>query len=968
VNRRLVLILLGLTLLAFALRVYRLHSQSLWYDEGFSVHLAGQGLTAITTGELNPPLYHYLLHFWLPLAGRSEFAVRFLSVVFGALLVPLVARLGCHLFDAPTGFLAALFTAVAPFHLHYSQEARMYALVTFLVVLSSYLLLRALQNPGSRWLWLGYGLASLAALYTHYYAFLVLAAQFVYCVLRAAYCVLRDRKHAVRNTQYTTHSASHVSRFTLCFLLLSLAYLPWLPYLLDHYRQQTASYWPSVLSLSFLIQRTLEAFTTGSYLEGPVVGYVALGYGLLMGLGVVLGLWGDLRKPPSPLPGLGRERGGGARGRAISGTLFLALSLVVPFVLVYLLVHDRPKFSPRYLLVIWPAFTLLVARGVRALLPDVMPVRSLKAVKAWPVVLRASWVALALLLVLGTAVYANERLYFDQTYGRDDFRGVAAYLTEHAGPDDVILLESGHVYPVFTYYYPRGNWYPVPSRLTPSPSVEDILTYDVARELNPVLAGRDEVWVLLWQHEVVDPNGVLLTLLDWAFEPRPVKGSFHGLELRRYRVPPGGQLPESITFTQSVESEIAGDLVLRGYAMASPSTPSGGTLEVLLGWKALRPMETIYKLSLRLRDSQGLEWAKYDARLAGFWYPTDRWKPGEEVYGRHRLSIPPGTPPGPYRLDMVIYRHPDQSHVKTISLGEVVVSEPDHFPTASELHPSRSLWADWEGLRLLGYELEPRKVSPGDQVILTLYWETSGKPALDYLLWTDLGRAQTRPLAEAYPTSRWPVGAVLVTRHRLIVPPRAEPGDLELRVALADQAGRPLDPSVALTSVRVLPQTRIFEVPGSIQHPRQVAFGGIIQLLGYDLEMDQGPGARDQGLRTEVRPASILRLTLYWQALAESETSHSVFTHLLDADSQIWAQHDGVPAGGTRPTTGWLPGEVIVDRHDLRVPPGALPGTYILEIGLYDPLTGERLPAIEPDGRRLPDDRVILQALSLEEP
>ncbi len=956
------LLLLGLTLLAFTLRVYRLDYQSLWYDEGFSVNLAGQGLAAITAGELNPPLYHYLLHFWLLPAGPSEFAVRFPSAVFGTLLVPLVARLGRLLFDPLTGLLGAVLATAEPFHIYYSQEARMYAMITFLAALSSYLLLRALDEPGDRRLWFGYWLASLVAIYTHYYAFLVLAAQGLYVILlslplkaregRTAYPVPRTVNRGRRSTHY-------VLRFTFCSFLLALAYLPWLPFLADHFRQQTASYWPGIISLPFLAQRTLEAFTGGEYLQGPAAGYVVGGYGLLLALGLVAGL-GEALRPRQAERALANSR---------FRTIYAVLYWVVPFVLTYALVHNRPKFSPRYLLVIWPAFALLVARGLRALVRSDhlgCPIARCEGVERLKRLPRTAFAlcnlpaALALLCVLATRAYAAHRLYFDPALAREDFRGVATYLAQHAAPDEVILLESGHFYPVFTYYYPRDNWYPVPSRTAPSPSVDDIVTYDVARQLNPILAGRRGVWVVLWQNEVVDPNDVLLTLLDWTCEPVPVERAFHGVEVRHYRVPPGARLPEAITFTRVVESQIGDDLVLRGYATPSPTVPSGGTLEVLLGWKALRSMETLYKLSLRLHDHQGIQWAQYDARLAGFWYPTYRWKPGEEVYGQHRLPIPPGTPPGRYRLDMIVYRHPDGAHVKTLSLGEVTVAEPERFPAADELTPPHLLRATWEALQLLGYDLGPQTVAPGGSVTLTLFWEAQARPVRDYRLRIELGEAGTYPLAEDYPTFRWPAGAALMTRHRLVVPPDTPPGELELRVALADPAGRgPVGPVVTLATVQVTAQERLFTVPDTIQYLRRVDFGlagdsgSVARLLGYDLAFDEGERK--------------LVLTLYWQGLAEMRTGYTVFTHLLDAENRIWAQHDGPPAGGTRPTTSWLPGEVIVDRHELTVKPGAPSGTYVLEIGLYDALTGERLPAIEPDGHRLPGDRVILETLTLRE-
>src|SRR5512136_2892438 len=95
-TRTLPVAIAAITLVAFALRVYHLSGQSLWYDEGFSVYLAQKSLAEITTrtaADIQPPVYYYLLHAWMLFVGRSEFAVRLLSVIFGTLSIPLVYRL-----------------------------------------------------------------------------------------------------------------------------------------------------------------------------------------------------------------------------------------------------------------------------------------------------------------------------------------------------------------------------------------------------------------------------------------------------------------------------------------------------------------------------------------------------------------------------------------------------------------------------------------------------------------------------------------------------------------------------------------------------------------------------------------------------------------------------------------------------------------------------------------------------------
>jgi hypothetical protein len=108
-----------------------------------------------------------------------------------------------------------------------------------------------------------------------------------------------------------------------------------------------------------------------------------------------------------------------------------------------------------------------------------------------------------------------------------------------------------------------------------------------------------------------------------------------------------------------------------------------------------------------------------------------------------------------------------------------------------------------------------------------------------------------------------------------------------------------------------------------------------------------------------VAPGGAVQLTLYWLATGRLDKSYKVFTHLLDASERIAAQQDNVPVGGQRPTTGWVSGEIIVDPYTLTVKPDAAPGDYVLEIGLYEAITGDRLPVRAAAGQPL-GDRLLL--------
>jgi hypothetical protein len=116
-----------------------------------------------------------------------------------------------------------------------------------------------------------------------------------------------------------------------------------------------------------------------------------------------------------------------------------------------------------------------------------------------------------------------------------------------------------------------------------------------------------------------------------------------------------------------------------------------------------------------------------------------------------------------------------------------------------------------------------------------------------------------------------------------------------------------------------------------------------------------------------VRRGQQIEITLIWKALGETLLEYSGFVHVLGAGESMVGQHDGVPAGGQRATSGWLPGEYVTDRRLVEVRPDAPAGDYSMAIGLYDPATGKRLPVVSTAGK-VDQDRLFLpSALSVGE-
>ncbi len=180
-------------IVATGLRFYRLDAQSFWNDEGNSARIAERSLALITegaAGDIHPPLYYYLLHFWRGAFGSSEFALRSLSAVLGILLVGLTYLIARQVFDHGVGVLAALIAAINPFQVYYSQEARMYMLLAVIGAAATWVLLSLLvkwsssQVAKSRRIPFVIAQLSLvilyaAGLYTHYAFPFIIATHFV---------------------------------------------------------------------------------------------------------------------------------------------------------------------------------------------------------------------------------------------------------------------------------------------------------------------------------------------------------------------------------------------------------------------------------------------------------------------------------------------------------------------------------------------------------------------------------------------------------------------------------------------------------------------------------------------------------------------------------------------------------------------------------------------------------------------
>jgi uncharacterized membrane protein len=210
------LCLVLILLLGWTLRTHDLDKRSLWEDEGWTMLLSkGPGVDDVTetlVDDQHPPLFFLLFRGWRNLTGESEFATRYFSVLISMIAVALIAQLGRELFTPTAGLLAALLLALADNHIDLAQEVRHYSQLATFVILSSLCYVRWWRHP-TRTNRIGYVLASIALLYTHYLGGYVLIAQVIHALL-----TVRPRRRL----------------FEAMFLFgaICLGFLPWLPVVL----------------------------------------------------------------------------------------------------------------------------------------------------------------------------------------------------------------------------------------------------------------------------------------------------------------------------------------------------------------------------------------------------------------------------------------------------------------------------------------------------------------------------------------------------------------------------------------------------------------------------------------------------------------------------------------------------------------------------------------------------------------
>ena len=165
------------------LRLYHLDFNSFWLDEA-ATHVFAQQSTGdywqllSSLGEVHPPLFYLVEKIILPF-GTSEFLYRLFPALFGIATIPLFYMIGKKLFGWPVGIIMAALITFSPFHIQYSQDARMYTMLLFITALALIFYSEALESNNKNY-WISFGLVSALAIWTHFMAFIFIGALILY--------------------------------------------------------------------------------------------------------------------------------------------------------------------------------------------------------------------------------------------------------------------------------------------------------------------------------------------------------------------------------------------------------------------------------------------------------------------------------------------------------------------------------------------------------------------------------------------------------------------------------------------------------------------------------------------------------------------------------------------------------------------------------------------------------------------
>lgn len=589
-------------LAAFVLAIHGIGAQSFWYDEVYSVMLAQRGAANVirqtASLDFNTPLHYLMLTAWTAAAGTGEFSARLLSVC--ATVVGAALAAACFK-RGRTAALAAV--ALSPMLISVAQEARMYAVATMFCTLACVAWLRATRSTQTRD-WLVWAAASLLAFGTHILGAAVFGAQAL------AWIFLWLRRRSVFPNAY--RAPLFASALAAAPMLAFVAYIL-------SFGNRYAVAFDSRLPFFDTLLRSAAAWSLPQLEPAAWIGVFALISVAMLGAAL---------------------RGPGWRAAALSVIGVCAIAAVCA---------ATGKFGQRYPAIVAPPAIAAFGAALGVWLGKT----------GWR---RALSPLIAAGYLTGTAAGAIGWRSLP-SYKFEDFRGAAGFIKQRIQPDESLLLIAGHLGAALEYYYggqPGRDWHGLPD--DPLLDVRNTLDYShTTRALNAAVAGKNGVWLLLWQDDVVDPSGFVRTMLRrqaHLLQPALDTREFQGLRVMHFRFDqPYAATPDALDLSRSMIEKSDGNDGLRatGCTQIRQTRAGDSGMELVCFWgvdaSARLPHDT--QVSLRLFNSGGAQVAQSDQMLSSEGLPSIRFD--RDISAVYFLEIPGSLAAGDYEVLAIPY-------------------------------------------------------------------------------------------------------------------------------------------------------------------------------------------------------------------------------------------------------------------------------------------------------------------------
>jgi len=481
VTRREQFLLVGITLLGAALRLYQIGTQSLWFDELLSVTISRLNLLDALTvsGAIDPPLYYFLLHFWMGIS-HDDGTIRLLTALFSIATIPAIFFLGRRLLSVQAGLVAALIFAVAPLQVFYAQEARMYALLVFFSTLSIWAYHRA--QSLCRWRdWTTWVALMTLAIYAHIFAGVLLVALDLDALWR-----WRAEKISLR--------AIILANSAIAFLLA-----PWMALLLPRFGDLVGILWLSPPTIFHPII-TLDAFLFGYTLTFPF-NILAILVVVVMLAFLLTSVWRCLRDSMASRKNEMR---------------LLLLTAFFPMLFIWIISQFRSIYLDRWLLESSTPFYVLLAWGI---------VGSDRRA-----ILRIGAMASAVLVFIALYNY-----FTVSDFSKPPYRQAIAYAAAQRTPNELIAHTSAGSFLAAQFYDQRGNhlllYDPADQWLTPN--LLEHLGAHYTTDASKALADQKEFWLIVALDHLEESQRARVNVIE-NFARRVGETQIGGIYLRRY--------------------------------------------------------------------------------------------------------------------------------------------------------------------------------------------------------------------------------------------------------------------------------------------------------------------------------------------------------------------------------------------------------------------------------------------------